>query len=218
LPGSEGVGVADVLVADRNGKARHDFKGRLSFSWPKLPTQDVLNPQHAGYDPLFPLGYGLNYTSAEQGPTQLAEDVDGVQKGGVNMIALHTLGRPLAPWEVYIDDGDTPQLLSGPYAALPSGTMSIKTEDKQSQEDALKVSWTGENAGAVAISGGPALDISSFLKADGIISFDIKADSLPSKDVYFQMTCGEGCIRKVSLTSHIRALVGQGWQRLSIKL
>jgi beta-glucosidase len=34
LPGSEGGGVADVLVAAKNGKAAYDFTGRLPFSWP----------------------------------------------------------------------------------------------------------------------------------------------------------------------------------------
>ncbi len=34
LPGSEGQGVADVLFADTEGKARYDFQGKLSFSWP----------------------------------------------------------------------------------------------------------------------------------------------------------------------------------------
>ena len=34
LPGSEGGGVADVLVAKGNGKAGYDFTGRLPFSWP----------------------------------------------------------------------------------------------------------------------------------------------------------------------------------------
>ncbi|HET7705826.1 MAG TPA: glycoside hydrolase family 3 protein, partial [Thermoanaerobaculia bacterium] len=43
LPGTEGGGVADVLIGNADGKAQHDFKGKLSFSWPKLPTQSVLN-------------------------------------------------------------------------------------------------------------------------------------------------------------------------------
>ena len=34
LPGSEGGGVADVLVANDEGKPSHDFTGRLPFAWP----------------------------------------------------------------------------------------------------------------------------------------------------------------------------------------
>jgi beta-glucosidase len=47
LPGSEGVGVADVLIGDVQGRARHDFRGRLSYAWPTR----------------FDLGYGLDYGS-----------------------------------------------------------------------------------------------------------------------------------------------------------
>ncbi|MFP3831059.1 glycoside hydrolase family 3 C-terminal domain-containing protein, partial [Pseudomonas sp. SIMBA_021] len=43
LPGSEGVGVADVLFKDNEGNIQFDFKGKLSFSWPKYASQVVLN-------------------------------------------------------------------------------------------------------------------------------------------------------------------------------
>jgi beta-glucosidase len=39
LPGTEGGGIADVLIGDRSSAPRHDFTGRLSFSWPKSATQ-----------------------------------------------------------------------------------------------------------------------------------------------------------------------------------
>jgi beta-glucosidase len=59
LPGSEGGGVADVLFRDANGA--HDFRGRLSFSWPRAPDQTSLNVGDVDYDPLFAFGYGLSY-------------------------------------------------------------------------------------------------------------------------------------------------------------
>ena len=34
LPGTEGGGIADVLIGDAAGRPRHDFSGRLSFAWP----------------------------------------------------------------------------------------------------------------------------------------------------------------------------------------
>jgi beta-glucosidase len=67
LPGSEGGGVADVLVGDAQGRPRHDFRGRLSFSWPAAPSQDVLNHDMADYAPRFPFGHGLTY--GESPPT-----------------------------------------------------------------------------------------------------------------------------------------------------
>lgn len=35
------------------------FKGKLPVSWPSNPQQYGVNPDEAGYNPLFPIGYGL---------------------------------------------------------------------------------------------------------------------------------------------------------------
>ena len=48
LPGSEGAGVADVLVASKKG---YDFKGRLPFQWPQTGADSAK----------YRLGYGLTY-------------------------------------------------------------------------------------------------------------------------------------------------------------
>ena len=61
LPGSEGAGIADVIVGGADGEARHDFSGKLSFSWPASPQQARLNVGDEGYAPLFEYGYGLSY-------------------------------------------------------------------------------------------------------------------------------------------------------------
>jgi beta-glucosidase len=55
LPGSEGQGVADVLFGD------HNFHGKLSFSWPR-DTRDNWNKGEEPYEPLFPYGFGLDYS------------------------------------------------------------------------------------------------------------------------------------------------------------
>jgi len=55
LPGTEGLGVADVLFGD------HAAGGKLSFSWPLSMAQEPVNIGDANYDPLFPYGYGLIY-------------------------------------------------------------------------------------------------------------------------------------------------------------
>ncbi|HLA72888.1 MAG TPA: glycoside hydrolase family 3 protein [Steroidobacteraceae bacterium] len=65
LPGTEGAGIADVLFRNPAGAVRFDFRGKLSFSWPKDGSQAPLNVHDDGYDPLFPFGFGLAY--AERG-------------------------------------------------------------------------------------------------------------------------------------------------------
>jgi len=65
-PGSEGGGVADVLVADAQNKIRFDFTGRLSFDWPGSPLAEPY--QLIKQKPLFPMNFGLNYSSTVQTP------------------------------------------------------------------------------------------------------------------------------------------------------
>ena len=55
LPGTEGDGVADVLFGD------YKPTGKLSFSWPRSMAQVTVHRGDAGYDPLFPYGFGLSY-------------------------------------------------------------------------------------------------------------------------------------------------------------
>ncbi|CAA7036671.1 unnamed protein product [Microthlaspi erraticum] len=54
LPGTEGQGVADVIFGD------YDFEGKLPVSWFKTVEHLPLNAHANSYDPLFPLGFGLN--------------------------------------------------------------------------------------------------------------------------------------------------------------
>ncbi len=93
LPGTEGDGVADVLF----GKS--EFQGKLSFSWPKVATQVVLNRGDSGYDPLFPVGFGLTSKDRSELP-QLPVDTAGIDRGFVFFAA-----GPVAPWKLSIDKG-----------------------------------------------------------------------------------------------------------------
>lgn len=64
LPGSEGLGVAEVLFGDYN------FTGKLAHSWAKSVTDfdGLYGPNYwdSNITPLFPIGYGLSYTNFER--------------------------------------------------------------------------------------------------------------------------------------------------------
>jgi len=55
LPGTEGEGVADVLLGD------YAPTGKLPFTWPRSMDQLPIHSSDPGADPLFPFGYGLTY-------------------------------------------------------------------------------------------------------------------------------------------------------------
>src|SRR3954452_10035326 len=57
LPGTEGQGVADLLV--KGPRTGAGFTGKLSYSWPGAPCQTPLNARDEEYAPIFPYGYGL---------------------------------------------------------------------------------------------------------------------------------------------------------------
>ncbi len=56
LPGSEGAGVADVLIANNKTKPKYNFTGKLPFDWPTSgATQAVASPIKYKFE------YGLTY-------------------------------------------------------------------------------------------------------------------------------------------------------------
>lgn len=74
LPGTEGGGIADVLIGDAAGRPRADFRGRLPFRWPRSAVAPPF--AHGAATTLFPVGYGLSYARGGTTP-QLEEDVAG---------------------------------------------------------------------------------------------------------------------------------------------
>ncbi|MCW8329163.1 glycoside hydrolase family 3 protein [Photobacterium sp. SDRW27] len=79
LPGSEAVGITDVLFTDEFGAINFDFSGRLTFSWPNKKYSKAINRSRAGqthpycelsitgeHKPLFSYGYGLSYSDQSE--------------------------------------------------------------------------------------------------------------------------------------------------------
>ncbi|HEU4520746.1 MAG TPA: glycoside hydrolase family 3 N-terminal domain-containing protein [Thermoanaerobaculia bacterium] len=150
LPGTEGNGVADVLIAGADGKARHDFKGKLSFSWPKLPSQSVLNRGGANYDPLFPYGFGLTYSDRNDLP-QLTVDMTGVDQSRPDVYLVD--GRPAGSWTL---EGST----------LRGGPIDLSRESNGNLALAVKLMLRAAPAGPVRMhAGSGSVDITSMLRA-----------------------------------------------------
>jgi beta-glucosidase len=55
LPGTEGQGVADVLLG------AYKPTGKLPFTWPRSNAQLPINVGDQSYDPLFAYKFGLTY-------------------------------------------------------------------------------------------------------------------------------------------------------------
>lgn len=164
LPGSEGGGVADVLFKDAAGKVSYDFKGKLSYSWPKRADQTPLNVGDAGYDPLFAFGYGLKYgqpgdlpTLSEERPPPSATGADGV----------------------YFARGATPP----GWRLAPSGGATVRPIDRRGQEDTRLVTFTGSGPQAFRLTPTQLLDISRETNAQLSLTFDYRVDAVPTAQV-----------------------------------
>jgi beta-glucosidase len=148
LPGTQGRGVADVLVAGADGKARRDFTGRLPFAWPNDARSPISRP-------LFEVGYGLDY-GRETRVASVNEDPRVDMSSGAQALSYVVRGRVPAPWHLEIN-----------------GSVVPRTIDLTAQEDARQFTWAAD--GAFAING-PAVDLSPQLRANEALLIDWRID------------------------------------------
>ena len=64
LPGTAVEGITDVIFLNADGAIKHDFSGKLAYSWPKNSSQINLNLNDKDYSPLFEYGYGLTFNDS----------------------------------------------------------------------------------------------------------------------------------------------------------
>lgn len=172
LPGTEGGGVADVLVAEPGGRAPFDFTGRLPFSWPRSADQDVLNVGEAGYAPQFAYGYGLNYATPTR--TDLLSEDPGVAASRSNMDGYFADGRVQAPWSLMLrDQGGDSRVGTVLAATSPRETLRIRSTDGAAQESAMALTFSGP---AEALITGPAVDLSRQRNGDMVLAFSVRLD------------------------------------------
>jgi len=181
LPGSEGGAVADVLVGDAAGKPRSDFKGRLSFSWPKTAGQFANNKGKPGYDPLFPLGYGLSY--ARGGTVPALSEEAGLDPSLGNTSTFFAKGVTPAPFSFATDSRITRRTVDGP----------------QTQEGAQQLVWP--NGPATLRIGGGDLDLTREANGDLSLQISYRVDRAPAGKVGLSMEGGsnKGSIDATSL-------------------
>jgi beta-glucosidase len=177
LPGSEGQGVADVLLAGADGSPQYDFQGRLSFSWPKRPNQTPLNIGDTNYDPQFPYGFGLTYANQVQ-TAQLAETAGNVKYGEKNV--YYAKGDVWNGYQLFIgDDGVARMAYVGSKTTL-YGSAAITM---QPTDHGINVSWAGrKNAWIEVTTDGPT-DIAREANGAMMLSVQLRVNAAPSAAV-----------------------------------
>lgn len=209
LPGSEGGGVADVLIGDENGRPRHDFEGRLSFSWPARPDQTPLNAGDADYAPLFALGDGASYAAGAPALGVLDEStaVDESAGAGLDLILA---GRAAQGFRLVLsNEAGARANVAGPRTALEGDTIVAIAADRLAQEDTRRFEWN--RRAAVRLE--PDMDAGPIAHAaDRALEIVYAVDAAPDSPVRLLLECGEACRGGLEITQGLNIAAGKGWR------
>jgi beta-glucosidase len=217
LPGSEGGGVADVLLRGPDGRMQHDFKGRLSFSWPRTATQYANNVGQKDYAPLFPFGFGLSY--ADKGDLAALPEVSGVTGNEGATGVFFARGDAGAGMALRLEDGagQGMTVISVPDA-LADDRLKITGVDHLAQEDGRRLAWSGQGEAVVALQSHTPLDLQREANGDLMLLTTLRVDVAPRGEAWLSVGCGAGCSARIAIGPTLAALpVGQ-WTRVGIPL
>ena len=218
LPGTEGGGVADVLLADKNGQLRHEPTGKLSFAWPAEPLP---NPD-GEFQTLFELGFGLSYGETSTLET-LPEDAMAprVDQAAEDADVVLFDGDASAPWRIVLRDAAAGALVdaSGQIARTAGpAALAITPTDRRIQGDARRLTWEGDRKHAFLLLSDAPVDLRSLRERGAVIAFDIRLESEPPHPITLAIECGDSCAGAVSLADDLEALPTREWQRVHMPL
>jgi beta-glucosidase len=193
LPGSEGGGIADVLIADATGRPRNDFSGKLSFSWPNSAAQS---------SPLFELGYGLTYRDRRSVPA--LSEVSGIDASALNTGQYFLSGRLQARWN---------------FSSRPGDVVTMRAVDAGGvQEAGRQFTWSGKGQGTIALSGPTPVNLLRHTNADLLFEIEYRVDQKPTAQVQLMMTCTNGCSGALDVTNVLERAAPGEWRVLKVRL
>jgi len=215
LPGTEGLGVADVLFAGPGSD--FDFKGRLSFNWPAID----LNPNDADApvdSVLFPYGYGLTLADDETVPNSLNEQAV-LQRAKAEQEIFNA--RTFEPWVMAVGDNSNWTIpINSSFIRSAEGSVVARTVDVEVQEDARQFAFTKAHTGvaqAYWFAEAP-VDFSDWLEQGAYLALEYRVDQAPQGEVMLRMDCQYPCTGSLDFTNTLESVeVGQ-WQSLSVPL
>lgn len=133
LPGTEGGGVADVILQGGAG-----FKGRLPFAWPREACPK-------GGKPLFALGYGLQYGQLQSIPKLSTRHPEGGCAASKELPIFERSAQ--APYALILNSPSKqwPELRIGDdlNGAWTRPDLELTTTDMHQQQDAKRLRWSG---------------------------------------------------------------------------
>lgn len=228
LPGTEGAGIADVILAKPGGDINFDFTGKLSFSWPRSPNQTEVNRFDSTYDPLLPYGFGLTYSDGNI----LPDDLDESSKGGSHTIPAKALfnGAVQQPWQLNLFDQQQRVKVNANSHRL--GGLKYRTVDRNIQEDAFMLTVTGDQMSGVELFTEQPISFKNKLLMQSSLSFALLQDVKPQSRVLLSMQCQpnsehfdapDNCSNErdqlaIDIAPQLAELATDQWHQISIDL
>lgn len=205
LPGSEGEGVADMLL--RAAKAAPpDFTGRLSFAWPATAQPD--GPT------LFPLGYGLS--AKAKGDLPVLSEEPGVAEAATSADLYLAKGEAGPGWSIEATDGLGSTRITTLPATSAGGRIAVTATDHIVQEGARRFAITGQGPARIAITSHAPADLSRQTNGEMALVATMRVDERPVTGVRIVLGSGSGAAR-VEAGKLDQLPLGQ-WRRLAVPL
>jgi beta-glucosidase len=217
LPGSEGGAIADVLIRDTDGAVRHDFQGKLSFSWPGDARGQPLNIDEPGYAPLFAYDYGLSYEDNITVPPLSEEsglDADQILNLGRYLYA----GKAVRPWQLQLVDQGEITVVDDALQQSAHGAISAEATDRHQQEDSVLIRFAKDGALALAHGGDAAVDLARLAEGDMALEIEYQLLSIADGALSIGMACGSDCGAELDFAEYFSGQMEQGWQTLKVPL
>ena len=191
LPGTAIEGITDVIFTNKNNEINFDFKGKLSYSWPKFSHQTKLNYGDKEYDPLFPYGFGLTYADENYRDTiNIKETIP--QRDEITLF----LGSAYPSYKEiisYYDSDKNEQIYEGISADIYKNEKAgilISKFDYKKQDDAKRIDFGKKNTMKFwEISSGSSEDL-SYMK-NGSLELILKPQSSSDKKIELVIQCSK---------------------------
>ncbi|MGB1333494.1 MAG: glycoside hydrolase family 3 N-terminal domain-containing protein [Porticoccaceae bacterium] len=215
LPGSEGQGIADVLIADEKGQPRYDFTGRLSFNWPNTDI-NVEDSEVPVADYIMQIGDGLSYGDKE------------IIVGTLNEKPLSTIasaseiifaGSSRGSWQMLAGDEDSwrQEIDEKTFVSSKAG-LSVTLVDGMVQEDSRLVEWSGEHQSQFYWRSIQAMDMLKLEEQGKGVLLTYRVEKHPEGQIMQRIDCTWPCTGAQDVTDLFASAPIGKWQKTGISL
>ena len=187
LPGSEGEGLADVLIGDAKGRPRFAVTGTLPTAWPRTAR--------AADGALFPFGYGLTWKDSDRSRAWAPLPENPGVAATADARRWFANGQPASGWSLRLEapDGSGSTRITTVPADGLGGRVHVVARDFAVQEGARRF-VVASGAATIALAAPAPLDLSRETNGDVMLLLTARVSGAPLHAM-LGATCAEPTCR-----------------------